>query len=284
MIFIKNIKLTPPCSYQGGKQRLAKKIVDIIYEETNIDENTKFYDLCCGSGAISLEMINRGFNPNNIVMVDKGVYGSFWLEVANDEVELEKLKKLVDNIPSKEECKKHLENMSKEFNKDNFVYQYLLLQSGSFGGKEIYLENNKWKHHGFRDYWLPTATSVRRSPCNPMQPNHNELYKRVEDINTYLSGTIRVINDSIERFLEYEDIKENSIIYIDPPYQNTTGYSNNLDIKEIIHKIKNTPLFVSECQTLSDNYRFVTKGKSKGNITGVVKNKRKDDILNIFNL
>ena len=27
-----NIKLVPPCSYQGGKQRLAKKIVDIIFE------------------------------------------------------------------------------------------------------------------------------------------------------------------------------------------------------------------------------------------------------------
>ena len=35
-------KLTPPCSYQGGKQRLAKQIIDIIFERNKINENTKF--------------------------------------------------------------------------------------------------------------------------------------------------------------------------------------------------------------------------------------------------
>lgn len=40
--------LLPPCSYQGGKQRLAKQIVDIILQENKINDNTKFYDLCCG--------------------------------------------------------------------------------------------------------------------------------------------------------------------------------------------------------------------------------------------
>ena len=33
-------KLEIPCSYQGGKQRLAKQIVDIFYEENNIDDDT----------------------------------------------------------------------------------------------------------------------------------------------------------------------------------------------------------------------------------------------------
>ena len=66
-------KLIVPCSYQGGKQRLAKKIVDIIFEQNEINEDTKFYDLCCGSGAITLELINRGIHPSNITMVDRGV-------------------------------------------------------------------------------------------------------------------------------------------------------------------------------------------------------------------
>ena len=43
--------LTIPCAYQGGKQRLAKQIVDVIFEQNDINETTKFYDLCCGSGA-----------------------------------------------------------------------------------------------------------------------------------------------------------------------------------------------------------------------------------------
>ena len=68
-------KLEIPCSYQGGKQRLAKQIVDIFYAENEINDDTKFYDLCCGSGAVSLELINRGFNPNNIIMIDNGCFG-----------------------------------------------------------------------------------------------------------------------------------------------------------------------------------------------------------------
>ena len=36
------MKLLPPCSYQGGKQRLAKQICEIMIE--NADEKTKFYD------------------------------------------------------------------------------------------------------------------------------------------------------------------------------------------------------------------------------------------------
>ena len=59
-------KLEIPCSYQGGKQRLAKQIVDIFYEENDIDDHTQFYDMCCGSGAISVELLNRGVNSKNI--------------------------------------------------------------------------------------------------------------------------------------------------------------------------------------------------------------------------
>lgn len=68
-------KLEIPCSYQGGKQRLAKQIVDIFYKENNIDNNTQFYDICCGSGAVSIELLNRGIKPSNIHMIDKSPWG-----------------------------------------------------------------------------------------------------------------------------------------------------------------------------------------------------------------
>ena len=44
------VKLLPPCAYQGGKQRLANQICDIIDEREGSD--FVFYDLCCGSGAV----------------------------------------------------------------------------------------------------------------------------------------------------------------------------------------------------------------------------------------
>lgn len=40
--------MKPPVSYQGGKVRLASRILDTI------NPSQPFYDLCCGSGAISI--------------------------------------------------------------------------------------------------------------------------------------------------------------------------------------------------------------------------------------
>ena len=105
-------RLVPPCSYQGGKVRLAEKIVDIILMENEIDENTKFFDLCCGSGAITLELINRGIHPTNIIMVDIGLYGLFWNTVANEEFELDVFKKELNKLPSIENIQKYLQNLS----------------------------------------------------------------------------------------------------------------------------------------------------------------------------
>ena len=94
-------KLVPPCSYQGGKQRLAKQIVDIILEQNDITEYTKFYDLCCGCGAITLELINRGIHPTNIIMVDKGLFGKFWNSIANNEFNLDVFQQEIKKIPEK---------------------------------------------------------------------------------------------------------------------------------------------------------------------------------------
>ena len=51
-----------PCSYQGGKQRVAAQIVDVLLEASS-DSSSVCYDLCCGAGAISIELVNRGIEP-----------------------------------------------------------------------------------------------------------------------------------------------------------------------------------------------------------------------------
>ena len=100
-------KLIPPCSYQGGKQRLAKQIVDIIFEQNEINDNTKFYDLCCGSGAITLELINRGVNPKNITMVDASMWGKLWEAIANNEFKLDIFKNEIDKLPEISDINKY---------------------------------------------------------------------------------------------------------------------------------------------------------------------------------
>lgn len=281
-----NIKLVPPCSYQGGKQRLAKKIVDIIFEQNEINEDTKFYDLCCGSGAITLELINRRIHPSNITMVDSGVYGTFWNSVANDEFDMNIFKQEIDKLPSVDKIQSYLQRLSNlSVNKDLLEYHYLLLQSGSFGSKQIWVENDKWKNNSFRSYWTPTETSNRRSPVNPMMPMPNTLFDRVKNIVDYMAGSINAINLDISKIEWHFD--KNSIVYIDPPYKNTTGYGFNFDYEEfIINNWAYVNIYVSEGYKMDsvEDAILLSKGRAKGSISGDIKKKPTEEWLNIFKL
>ena len=282
-----------PCSYQGGKQRLAKQIVDIFYKENNINDDTKFFDLCCGSGAISLELINRGFNPNNITMIDNGCFGQFWQDIANGEFDLDIFKREIENLPNLENIQSYLKKLSDlPVDEDKMVYHYLLLQAGAFGSKQIWIENNKWKNNTFRSYWLPTETSNRRSPVNPMMPMPNTLYNRVESIVKQLSGSIiaskESVFDAVYRIDEERNKgNKNIIIYIDPPYANTTGYKETFDIYSLEGQIWSTsPIYISEgykMQGASESYLLYV-GRTKGNISGEAKKKPTEEWLNRFNL
>ena len=277
-------KLIPPCSYQGGKQRLAKQIVDIIFEQNEINEKTKFYDLCCGSGAITLELINRGIHPSNITMVDSGVFGAFWSSVANNKFDMKIFEQEINKLPDTPEIQGYLQKLSNiPIDLNLLEYHYLLLQSGSFGSKQIYIENSKWKNNSFRSYWLPTETSNRKSPVNPMMPMPSTLYDRVRNIVEHIGGDINAINMDISKIQWHFD--KNSIVYIDPPYKNTTGYGNGFDYEKfVINNWEYTNIYVSEGYKMNntENAILLSSGRKKGNISGETKKKPTEEWLNIF--
>lgn len=272
-------KLTPPCAYQGGKQRLAKDIVDIVFKQNNITQETNFYDLCCGSGAVSIELINRGIHPSRITMVDIGVFGEFYNIIGNGTFDLNIFKQQLDKIPTdKNLVQQHLHSINRTPLSKNYVYEFLILQSGSFGGKQISKKNDEeWEKATFCNYWMPTATSNRRYPRNPMMPMPNTLYERVSIIVEKMRG-IKTYNCKIEDII----IQENSIVYIDPPYKNTSGYKHNIDILEYIKTINNCNIYISEGVKLSDESICLSKGRAKGGISGNRKKKANEEWLSIF--
>lgn len=283
-----NRKLIPPCSYQGGKQRLAKQIVDIIYKENEINENTKFYDLCCGSGAISIEMINRGFYDSNITMVDASPWGLFYQGVGDLTFSTDVFKTYIDDIPKDiKKIKNYAETMLKLPANDglfnNMVYKFLILQACAFGSTATWVENNKWKKAGgLRNYWLPTETSNRKSPVNPMMPMPNTLYERVENICANMDN-VKGLYGKVEEVV----IEPNSIVYIDPPYKNTQDYGYELDIEKYINKIKNidgVKIYISEGYKINGCKESVllSKGRDKGNINGKRNKKPIEEWLNII--
>ena len=143
---LKREVILPPCSYQGGKQRVSKEIIDYIFDTSTIYENTKFFDLCCGSGAITLELISRSVNPQNIIMLDVSSWGAFWEFIGEGKFSYEKFLAYTDAVPrDKTKIQEHIKALSKENADIDECYKYILLQASSFGGKQIWNENGEWK-------------------------------------------------------------------------------------------------------------------------------------------
>ncbi|MGF1871977.1 hypothetical protein [Photobacterium indicum] len=266
-----------PCAYQGGKQRVAAQIVDLLLEA---DQGTDslFYDLCCGSGAVSIELVNRGVDPSRIFMLDISSWGSFWSAIGSGTFNMEVFDRLLSELPSdKRDLKTYMSKLSVLPVGDNEVELYPVLQACSFGGKQIWRKGERWANACFRNYWEPTATSVRRSPANPMQPSSTELRRRIDVLVNRMKG-VTSLNVDIMTVLNHP-LPSNAIVYVDPPYQSTTGYAFDFDVISFINsfrEVNQIPLFVSEGIPLNDDALMLTFGGAKGGISGARKGKHQE--------
>ncbi len=266
-----------PCSYQGGKQRVAAQIVDRLLEASP-DPSSRFYDLCCGSGAVSIELVNRGVEPSRITMLDISSWGVFWSAIGLGTFNMEVFDQFLSRLPSdKRDFKTHLSSISTLSVGDHEAERYPLLQSCSFGGKQIWRKGECWANACFRDYWEPTPTSIRRSPANPMQPSPTELRRRIDSLVKGMKG-VTCLNVDIMSILN-DPLPNNAVVYVDPPYQSTTGYAFNFDVTLFINRfreINQSPLFISEGIPLNNEALMLTFGGAKGGISGSRKGKHQE--------
>ena len=281
----KEDKLVSPCTYQGGKQRVAGEIWTSIAARQPIKEDVVIYDLCCGSGAVTIEGLNRGIKPEQIVMCDKSSWGAFWKSVGDGTFDIIKFKEYSQKVPrDKSKVQGYMKELSRTNADEDEVYKYILLQASSFGGKQIWKEGNVWKNTSFRNYWQPTETSNRKSPVNPMQPGIEEIEKRVERLVEKCKG-LTCYNVDIWNMLDMirDDVCD-KIIYIDPPYAATTGYGFTFDYKEFIKELKKVTdvvIYVSEKEKLTEGAIQLAFSGKKGGISGVRKGKN-EEWLNIY--
>ncbi|MCX7075751.1 MAG: hypothetical protein NTZ45_03125 [Methylococcales bacterium] len=266
-----------PCSYQGGKQRVATQIVDHLLKAAP-GPNSQFYDLCCGSGAVSIELVNRGVDPSRIWMLDIGSWGSFWSAIGSGTFNMDAFDQFLSELPSdKRDLKAYMSALSVIPVGDHEVELYPLLQACSFGGKQIWRNGERWTNAFFRDYWEPTATSIRRSHANPMQPSPTELRRRINALVNGMRG-VTSLNMDIMTVLS-APIPKNAVVYVDPPYQSTTSYAFSFDLTSFINRfreVNQVPLFVSEGVPLNDNALMLIFGGAKGGISGVRKGKHQE--------
>ena len=265
-------KLQSPVTYQGAKQRLAGDIINII----NPPKDKMFYDMCCGSGAVSIELINRGFPASNITMVDNGGMGIFWESVSNGSFSLEEFKQHCEAVPTDLTLvQAYMQSLAKMPVADDAAYVYLLMQSASFGGKAIWEKSGRWQNASFRAYWQPHAASIRQRPAAPM-PSPNSLYERVAVVVDRMHG-ITAIKDDIFNV----PIRENSVVYVDPPYKGTTGYGFNLSLERLL-SVTDEKLYISEGYPIGEKAYPIT-GRAKTSLSSKATNSNYDEWLSEFN-
>lgn len=254
--------MIPAVSYQGAKQRIAGKLLDIMRP------SGVFYDLCCGSGSVSIELVNRGYDPHLIRMVDAGPWGLVWNAIARGEFHLYMMQYWCNQVPEKrEKVSEFLLELSRQpVDYPNAPYVFLLLQAGSFGGKAIWIKDGRWQNCSFRAFWQPTATSKRRSPVNPMMPMPATLYTRLCDIVSRMDG---ICADCVLVEHMAAKIGSDATVYIDPQYNGTTGYGHSLNIDAVVSQIHATT-FVSEGRALpgASTSHCISAGRAKGGISG----------------
>lgn len=232
---------------------------------------------------MTIELLNRGISPNRITMLDKSSWGVFWQSIGSGEFEYDKFLEYANAVPrDKSLIQSYIKDLARQNANVDEAYKYILIQATSFGGKQIWNEDGVWKNTSFRDYWQPTEISKRRSPVNPMQPMIEPLIERVKLIADNCKG-LNVIHDDIYSILDTV-ANENCVVYIDPPYTNTTKYGFNFDIKDFVSLLFDktlSPIFVSEKENMSDEAIRLNFEGAKGGISGNKKGKN-EEWLNVF--
>ena len=267
--------LKSPVTFQGAKVRLARQIVDYLWA----GKDTQYYDLCCGGGSVSLELFRRGVPPENIHMIDIGPWGEFWTAIGNGSFDLGILQKELDMIPNdKSKIRDYMERLAKTDATVLTPYVYLVLQSGSFGGKAIWRSGSLWKNTSFRNYWEPTETSNRKSPVNPMMPMPRELYRRVEAIvNSDLFGRVKGLQFLLPNCIPGMGP---GVFYMDPPYKGATGYGDSFDVVATA-SMCNGVCYVTEGYPLTKESHQLSEHRIKGGVSGN-RERKQEEWISIF--
>ncbi len=177
--------------YQGSKRRIAKDILEVIFSLVDYNKDTIFYDVFTGGGNLIQ------FVPlKNRIGIDNNCYVIEALKVIRDSPEI---------LPK--DGKEFTETNYNEIKSNPEKYPKWLIGyvgvSLSWGGKWF----GGWRRGGNRKDYVKEAynSAIRQSYL--------------------LKGAEFVCAD----YREVDYIKQNSIIYCDPPYYGKTKYKNKFE-------------------------------------------------------
>lgn len=181
--------------YMGSKSRIAKYIVPII--QSYIDENnmtTYFEPFCGGCNVIDKIICNRriAFDYNKYLIA--------------------LLKRVQSNEPLLDNVSKELYDSVRNSLKDDYNF-YPDWMIGNVGFLASY--NGRWFDGGYAKACYENTKNGQR---------YRDYYREAKD---NLLKQSPQLTDIIFKCVDYSLVHpKNSVIYCDPPYQNTTQYAN----------------------------------------------------------
>lgn len=260
--------------YQGSKKKISRQIVEIIKENFGI--NKRVYDVFGGGGAMSCELLLQGYDVvYNELKTD--VYEMFKksLELTEDEIktfilsrdEFFEIKAKKDKSPID-----NLKLLINSFGNDRDSYLYSVDKSEPKYklALEILEKEKDWRNYKQTDVYKAHVGRLINI----------ERLKQLEQINRLNQlDNISRVNKSLE--MHNKDYRafshiEGAILYLDPPYENTSGYVTiksdavSIDKLERARKIlktkpKGTKLRDgTKVYSLNDNGRVYVRETSNG--------------------
>lgn len=250
----------PVLKYLGGKRNIMNKILPFFPKDFN-----NYHEPFCGGLSVFLELINKN------MLINKKIFLSDYLKsLINLYIQLRDNSDEIINILNNGEFCNDVDTFNKlriEFNMYNCITNeqltldqniryaclMLYLNKTSYGG--VYRENSKGGYNvPFGKYKNPTI-------CD------SELLKSLSNVLNNYNICIRNCDfrDTIS------SVKENDLVYLDPPYHNTfTSYTNKSfndqdqnDVKNMVDQL--TKMKVKVIISNSDN-DFIRKLYSDYNI------------------
>ena len=200
--------------YVGSKKKVSKKIAQIIAQNFGTDKAV--YDLFGGGGAISLELKLNGFEDVHYSELDSLTFDAFKTALYDDF-------DVRDLILTREE----FFNV-RDINHDGFGELQLLVNSfGNDRKSYLYskinadLKANLAKDIVFNEVnWRKYKQTKTYNDSQIEQLSQIEQISRIQQIERIqqINSNLKISNSDYKKFSELK----NTIIYLDPPYQNAT--------------------------------------------------------------
>ena len=239
--------------YIGNKDKLLEFLSENILNLDLTNINT-FVDVFSGTGAVSNFFKNK-FNILSCELLHSSyIISKCKIELTNDNVDLNKMEKLIDNLNNTKETSGFIFNMYSENGSSNRLYF-----SESNGKKidSIISKINEWTTkkeitHYERIYLISTLleaidkvsniTGVYGSYLKKLQNNaKNKIQLNFKSLENSESPESNKFTQTVYHGESYDTLKdkinEKCILYLDPPY-NSRQYGSNYHLLETISKLE----------------------------------------------